>query len=169
MFNSDCEDMRDIEHMDKAELIQELRLLKARISDIEDRLHNLSEAEEHNRNRQKPPFTYIKTENGLLVESATKLWLKAMVNIRSKIRYKETLHHAKCCMCQTEDLSLTALTVIYKKKQYVVPLCGACYAMLDKRQSPKREPKSINWSSVIKTPFETNRRKFCFIVATLIL
>lgn len=144
--------MRDFEHMDKVELTHELRILKARISEIENILRD--------NNRQKPPFTYHKAENGLLVESATKLWLKAMVNFRSKIRYKETLHHAKCCMCQTKDLSLTALTVIYKKKQYVVPLCGACYAMLDKRQRPKKEPKSISWGAVIKTPFETNRRKF---------
>ena len=101
-----------------------------------------------------------KTKDGYFVDSADKKWLKYIQKNPVRVLYIETLHHSKCCLCQTDDITVTAKTIKKKHKSYIIPLCGACKVNFENRKVVNKVQKSIFWGAVIKTPFETNRRKF---------
>ncbi|MBR1448321.1 MAG: hypothetical protein IJ588_06205 [Prevotella sp.] len=109
-------------------------------------------------------FSGHKTKYGTYIESAKKNWLTGILRNPVRTLYKETLFHSRCCLCQNEDVTVTSLTVEKKIKSqrvnYVIPLCEVCKAVLDNQKNSHKESRSIYWGAVIKTPFETNKRKF---------
>ena len=63
-------------------------------------------------------YTGKKTKDGTFVEFATESWLWSLLSTNNPmlIFYTETLHHEKCCLCQKEDISLTAKTIKKREK-----------------------------------------------------
>jgi len=162
MISSVRKGYRDMECRTIADVEVILQEIYYRLNVIEDFLKNRTPAKAGQ--QQEPCYKGHKTKYGTFVESAKENWLRGILRNHIRILYRETLFHSKCCLCQNEDITVTSLTVKKKiRKQhvdYVIPLCGACKAKLEHRNNSQRESKSIHWGSVIKTPFETNRRKF---------
>ena len=136
-----------------------------RLDVIEDFLNKSAHKNEKQHN--EPCYKGHKTKYGMFIESAKENWLRGILRNHVRILYRETLFHSKCCLCQKENITVTSLTVKKKIKSqyvdYVIPLCGVCKANIGHRNNSQRESKSIYWGAVIKTPFETKRRKFWFI------
>lgn len=154
----------DIECTSEAQVFRLLHEIKERVNAIESYLCSLDrvpiDKSSKINNNNCGTYSGHKTKDGYFVDSTDKKWLKHIQKKPVRVLYRETLHHSKCCLCQTDDITVTAKTIKKKHKSYIIPLCGACISGFEKRQVVNRDQKSIYWRSVIKTPFETNRRKF---------
>lgn len=162
--------MRQAEYIDINKLLLEIRALKSRIIEIEECLCGLIverpetyHCYQHEKNK---PFSGHKTKYGTYVDSVSGDWLYGLLNNSTLTLYKETIHHAKCCMCRKSDISLTAKTYRYRNKDYIIPLCDDCTHKAENMLKPVKEkkrpkPKSnFPRAKIYYNAVETKRRKF---------
>lgn len=154
----DCMNNYDVE-----QLLQEVYV---RLQEINVRLEAINSY--LNPPVKKPKRKYVghKTKYGILVESAQRDWLTRFFNKATRTLYKETMHHAKCCLCGKDDISLTANTYRSGGKDYIVPLCDDC--TFDFESKPKivkgsnkvAKKSNLPRARIYYNAVETKRRKF---------
>lgn len=133
-----------------------LRKSKTTLEEIEPRLIS---------GKRNKDNRYIghKTKSGTFVEFATENWIWSLMSTNHPmlILYTETIHHSKCCLCQEDDISLTAKTIKSKGKSYIIPLCDKCSEIFKvKGEYKKKRTPGKPYARVYYNAVETNRRKF---------